>query len=1213
LPQRYVIERLLGRGGEKSVYLATDQTLGRRVAIADIVARSSDLGDPRLHEARTMARIGDLPHVVTVYDVIELLDHLYVVSRYFAGGDLAKHLRAARQPLLPPRRVTEIGAQVSEALHYAHEHGISHRDLKPGNVFLDERGHAFLGDFGLAHVKSAKAGDTAQFVGTPGYMAPEQAWSGSREPSCDLYALGCLLYELLTGTPPFASADVAELLVMHRDLPPVAPVARNPVVPTYLNDLVLRLLAKRPEQRPTSWEAHAALLGMLRMGMPASPPHEASAQTAPSSRMLFGRDPGPRAPEPPLVGRDRELASIEGCLEHVWSGHPAVLLVAGEPGVGKSRLLAEIRTRFEARGGLSILGQGSEEVALPYHPFVDALLPLAGWLPALEAEDADVLRGFLHLAVPTAAPRKQDETDRYRVLIALVRGLARLAESRPVLVALDDLQWVDRATLDLFEHLALALTSSATGQTARVMVVGSHRPVAPGDPLGRVRERLRSAAGAESLDLRGLDENAVYELLGGLGVVQPSSQLMRLTDETTEGNPLFVRELVDHLRSVNAIRLQGGASVPTTSEAEVSIPSSVAGALAARTDKLSSSCRRILGFAAMLGLRFELSMLATVTGATEDQVIDELERAVEERLIADEGQTYAFMHPMVRQVFLGHPSRTRRERMHLEIADRFAERSGPNPDGALWRIAHHLVRAGRAADPARVQSYARRAAFKAVASFAWHEAAEFFEAALAAGRASELSAHEQAELHNGAGYAYHKTADQGPCLAHLAEAIEGYRTTHDTAGLTTALTERARARVDFGLVAYRDLDDVAPLEQCLEQLGDSHRTVRAHAMGTLAASYWAGQLTQKAEALALEAIAIASAEDDDRLCGELSHDLATAKFQRLQPEAARAAWQTALTASRRAGDPVMQVVILNRLPLPLYMMGELDEAEHAVADAIELNRVVQSVRDENLAVATKACLAVARGELDAAHGYADNALHRHERSRFPWAAVCALVARSCAWALRGDRVKASDAIDTILTPGRVFEDPAGLEPIFRPNRLLIAAYADGSLSLDPKLDGIAPPPEDLQMLDAAMITAFCFQVELADFSGRAELAAPVENILALAEERKLVLTVAWPLLVPRVRGVAAALHERFDEAEGHFERARAWADRIGLVPERGRTRLDHARALVRRGRPADLAKATGLLQEAHPFLERCGMNPFVERARTLASRVGSAIDEQPRC
>src|SRR5262249_14436723 len=107
------------------------------------------------------------------------------------------------------------------------------------------------------------------------------------------------------------------------------------------------------------------------------------------------------------------------------------------------------------------------------------------------------------------------------------------------------------------------------------------------------------------------------------------------------------------------------------------------------------------------GLRFDLSLLATVTGASEDEVVEELERAVEERLIADEGQTYVFTHPAVRQVFLGQPSRTRRERMHLQIADRFAEQSGNNPDGALWHIAHHLVRAGRAADPARVRDYAR--------------------------------------------------------------------------------------------------------------------------------------------------------------------------------------------------------------------------------------------------------------------------------------------------------------------------------------------------------------------------------------------------------------------------------------------------------------------------------------------------------------------------
>ncbi|MFO0869211.1 MAG: protein kinase [Pirellulales bacterium] len=327
---RYLVRRELGRGGFGRVYAAWDPELEREVAIkllSETSGADADGWDLR-QEARKVASVSH-PAIVPVYDFGEQQGEFYIVSRLIAGQSLAQRLTADR---CSHATAIRLAARIADGLQHAHEAGLIHRDVKPANILLDEQGRAYLTDFGLSLRTTERAARAGEIAGTLPYMAPEML-TGQLDrvgPASDLFSLGVVLYELLTGRLPFPERTCAERSTASRDPLPPAPRSLDDTIPEPLEQLCLWALAHEPEARPPTARLFAARLRALqrrRVGVATDTP------SLPSSW------PRPPALLTSTIGRDRELDELRRLVAY---GSSRLVTILGPGGVGKSRLCSAV-------------------------------------------------------------------------------------------------------------------------------------------------------------------------------------------------------------------------------------------------------------------------------------------------------------------------------------------------------------------------------------------------------------------------------------------------------------------------------------------------------------------------------------------------------------------------------------------------------------------------------------------------------------------------------------------------------------------------------------------------------------------------------------------------------------------------------------------------------------------------------------------------------
>ncbi len=364
LADRYRLERELGAGGMATVYLADDLKHQRKVAVKVLRSElSATLGHERfLREITTTANLRH-PHILPLFDSGGGAGFLYYVMPYVDGESLRDRLR--RTPQIPIDEALRIADEVADALSYAHRRGVIHRDIKPENILL-ENGHAIVADFGIAHAVTSSGDDsptmTGMVVGTPKYMSPEQAREDVVDERSDLYALGCVVYEMLSGTPPFTGPTAMAVITRHA-LDPVPSVrASCPTLAVSVGAAVERALAKTPADRFASIDEWRRALMQPTVAMAPPPP-------TPS---IFKPPPSPATP---LLGRDETLGSAADRLR----GGVRVLTVTGPGGTGKTRFAIELLRRMQDTypDGAAFVSIASVTAAADVMPTVGVVLDIA--------------------------------------------------------------------------------------------------------------------------------------------------------------------------------------------------------------------------------------------------------------------------------------------------------------------------------------------------------------------------------------------------------------------------------------------------------------------------------------------------------------------------------------------------------------------------------------------------------------------------------------------------------------------------------------------------------------------------------------------------------------------------------------------------------------------------------------------------------------------
>lgn len=956
------------------VYLARDPILDRDVAIKILTAGalSGDQNERFEREARAIAKL-DHPGIVQIYDFARFDGTPFFVMPFIEGQTLRS---VQKDSSLKPHEILEIGAQVADALNYSHVRGIVHRDVKPENIMAIREGdewRAKIMDFGIAlGPKDDRMTRSDIIVGTLAYLPPESIIDSATSPHADIYSLGVVLYEALSGRLPF-SGDTQTMLykIVHSD--PEQPGLLASLVDGDTENLVLSCLAKAPSARPKTGAELAGILKELarRMRTPGATGGIAAVLGAPAAR---GR----------IVGREHEFEELGKAFHRAQAGEAQLALVGGDHGYGKGSLLSELERAAKNRGALVLRGRFIERTdpALPYQGFGEAFRE---YLASKQSspKDQNALRDFLP-ELTALFPELQETTgsgewsplagvsrnDRSSVFDLLAKCVGRLAADQPLLLIFEDLHLAD-VSLEAIQYVFRRRSSS------RLLIAASYVPEPPGEsgPLSKLLRTIRNDPRTLLVQLRPLTAAACHELAKGiLGEDRVPGGAGEALLVATGGNPFFVSELARSLSAPGRFEafLEGGGD----SAASIAIPSSVQKLADDRIAGLSQSEQAFLTAAAVVGSVFTPDEIAQISGLG-DKTDQALESLIERDILSEDETTpgrLTFTSSLLRDASYRTLPQSRRRALHRGYAEFLEAKFARRLDRVAPALIRHFVAAGLLD---RAAPHSLTAARGALAAGAFEDARRFARGVIEATQSpdwlGDVAVEAEARMLWARGA--DGVGDYAAATSMATEAASGFESIQDARGQAEALLLAAQSshramHLDEAKVIARQGHDVATahalvdlfprFSELLSQVQDSRasasRAVDTPLLsGVLAATpsasgsgSGAGMLVAEAEYLAAEE-AFVGADEASRLSDRTGRDDASVKLIHLADLSLRIGrFQRGVEASTQAIDLVDPTDALTRVSLGVLhgtLLTKLGRPREAVKEGEATASLASKSRD----------------------------------------------------------------------------------------------------------------------------------------------------------------------------------------------------------------------------------------------------------------------------
>ncbi len=922
--------------------------------------------------------------------------------------------------------------------------------------------------------------------------------------------------------------------------------------------------------------------------------------------------PLPAALEPnhqvPFVGRGTERERLAEAWESARKGEFRVVLITGEPGIGKTRLATETALAAHSEGATVLFGRCDDELDVPYQPFVDALRHFVDQCPpAYLRDELGSGAGELVRLVPeltrqcpelAPAPATDAEFARYRLFEAVCGWLVAASGPEPVLLVVDDMQWASKSTTLLVHHI---IRSSAS---MRLLLIATWRDTdaGPGDPLqmfitDAAKSRRVIRIGLDGLDRAEVDEflvHTVEEIAEATDVATEASQRLGVAIyRKSEGNPFFVQELARDLVDVGGLDL---ATLDPDDIARLGVPETIRDVVLRRVGRLNEQVSRVLAAAAVSGRQFEVSILEEVLDVHGDEVIDTLDIARAARLVherADSVGCFEFEHGLVRDVLYRELSTTKRARLHIRTAGALERIHADNLDSWAADIASHLLAAGNRGDEFRAAEYLVRAGGVALRGLSYEQAVAIFEQALTAIEAAPPPhAPLRADILLALGDARFRTLDFEGSRKAFLEAVDEARSQGDAEQLARGARGLARA-AQFG-AADHPLAEL--LDEALAALSREDSYLRAQLLAIRAAQSLLNTYEGRRDDLVAEAVAMAERLGDR---AELAFVLGVSVIGTFAPDMLELRLRYLNMQLVTAGNVGYTEVLCEAHGWRATAMLEMGVLDHVEEDVEAMARTADELGQpwyRAMAQQRRAMLAQLSGDYETAEMLANASLSAAPQNQMSVLAGFA----GLTWAIRRDQGRLAEVEPALVAFANSTPDVPAWQATIAVTALELGRPDDALAALKTLVQGgLRAVPVDW-LWTATMVLA----AEVAASLDERDVVIELIDLLRPYERRGVPVAVGVAYLgtTSRALGLLANALGNYEMAISDLENAIEIETRLGAGAYEARARLDLARTYLARNGSGDAEQAVTLLHDARTLAARLDL-------RTVASQIVAALGD----